>query len=478
MRKTGFLLREYQDRDFHIPLLDDVKDQGETKVSVVIGPNGSGKSRVLSRIVDAFTYLAELRLGNDQKKTWKMRSFSGFKKIAYRLDGVEYQIKLGEHFSFKCYANDIECNLRSMPFPKQAAVVSHLPVDRFRFVRDDPKSFYKYLGLRQSTNLTTTGALEAKVIQGVLKIYERPKFRRSLESWLSLAGYSDQLSIKISPINDRVLSKDFREVENVLLEMQRPGWVTKQASDGTTVAFNFLQRLKDYPVEGVTYLCDLSSMSDLELSSWRKGYEAARRLRAFRSASLIFSRKNDVEEYPFSELSSGEQQLIGTHSRLLSEIAEDSLVVIDEPEVSLHPEWQMRYIPTLKKCLESISGVHVLIATHSHFMISDLDDKNSSLVIAQKDESSRRCRFELFEGDVYGRSPENILYRAFGVATAGNIYVEDDLRNALQMISGTLPLEQSKLTNIYERLQRVNGPDNIAMNVILERISSFLDAEA
>jgi len=100
------LLREYQDRDFHIPLLDDVKDQGETKVSVVIGPNGSGKSRVLSRIVDAFTYLAELRLGNDQKKTWKMRSFSGFKKIAYRLDGVEYQIKLGEHFSFKCYANE------------------------------------------------------------------------------------------------------------------------------------------------------------------------------------------------------------------------------------------------------------------------------------------------------------------------------------------------------------------------------------
>lgn len=149
-----------------------------------------------------------------------------------------------------------------------------------------------------------------------------------------------------------------------------------------------------------------------------------------------------------------------------------TLVVIDEPEISLHPHWQIKYIPTLLESLKNIDATHVLIATHSHFMVSDLDQDNSVLVTARYESGPK---FDLFEGDVYGRSPENILYRVFGVATTGNMYVESDLRKALQMIARTEPLNMRELKSTYARLQKVAGPDNPAMNIILERIGVFIE---
>ncbi|MNN77495.1 hypothetical protein D3C81_1939620 [compost metagenome] len=61
------------------------------------------------------------------------------------------------------------------------------------------------------------------------------------------------------------------------------------------------------------------------------------------------------------------------------------------------------------------------------------------------------------------------------MATSGNIYVEKDLRDALHMISMEDDYDKSKLQSILDRLQQVNGPDNPAMNIILERIGKFIE---
>lgn len=204
---------------------------------------------------------------------------------------------------------------------------------------------------------------------------------------------------------------------------------------------------------------------------WLEGFDLARRWRLFRSVDLVMSKSNG--RFPFSDLSSGEQQLIGTSARLLSELDSESLIIIDEPEVSLHPEWQIKYIPTLRECLSKMSAIHVIIATHSHFMVSDLDAEASSLVTTGIEGNQRAS---LFDGAVYGRSPENILYRVFGVATAGNAAVENDLYQALGMISNRQAIDTLELASIYNRLEKVRGKDNAAMNVILDQVKAFLKA--
>ena len=75
---------------------------------------------------------------------------------------------------------------------------------------------------------------------------------------------------------------------------------------------------------------------------------------------------------------------------LLATIKPNSLVFIDEPEISLHPNWQMRYLSFLRELFsdEIFATSHILIATHSHFVISDLKGENSKIIGLKKDENN------------------------------------------------------------------------------------------
>ena len=65
-----------------------------------------------------------------------------------------------------------------------------------------------------------------------------------------------------------------------------------------------------------------------------------------------------------SDLSSGEQHEMILFYDLLFFASEEDLILIDEPEISLHIEWQMEFLDDLRTALKS-SNTHVLIATHS-----------------------------------------------------------------------------------------------------------------
>ena len=64
------------------------------------------------------------------------------------------------------------------------------------------------------------------------------------------------------------------------------------------------------------------------------------------------------------ELSSGEQHFIVQTITLLIKAKPGSLVLIDEPELSYHPAWQMDYLKNLKRIAE-IGKYQFILATHS-----------------------------------------------------------------------------------------------------------------
>lgn len=69
-------------------------------------------------------------------------------------------------------------------------------------------------------------------------------------------------------------------------------------------------------------------------------------------------------------LSSGEQHELVLAYELLFKVDEDSLVLIDEPELSLHVAWQMRFLKDLQAIVE-LSPFDALIATHSPQIINE-----------------------------------------------------------------------------------------------------------
>lgn len=73
---------------------------------------------------------------------------------------------------------------------------------------------------------------------------------------------------------------------------------------------------------------------------------------------------------PLAELSSGEQHELVLIYDLLFTVEEDSLILIDEPELSLHVAWQKQFIADLER-IQAFKTLRVLIATHSPQIIHD-----------------------------------------------------------------------------------------------------------
>ena len=65
-----------------------------------------------------------------------------------------------------------------------------------------------------------------------------------------------------------------------------------------------------------------------------------------------------------SALSSGEQHELVLAYDLLFNVQEGSLVLIDEPEISLHVSWQQQFLDDLIKIAE-LQSLRFVIATHS-----------------------------------------------------------------------------------------------------------------
>ena len=80
---------------------------------------------------------------------------------------------------------------------------------------------------------------------------------------------------------------------------------------------------------------------------------------------------NSTDILSLQSLSSGEKHaLIMIVSVLQGD--QDSLIMIDEPETSLHIEWQEQFLPWLQAAAQAV-GCSLLITTHSPHMLSDHD---------------------------------------------------------------------------------------------------------
>ncbi len=93
---------------------------------------------------------------------------------------------------------------------------------------------------------------------------------------------------------------------------------------------------------------------------------------------FVFKNANE-KPLEVTELSSGEQHEIVMFYELLFKVPETSLVLIDEPEISLHMAWQKEFLDDMAEIVK-IRNFDILIATHSPSII----DGNWNLTVELK----------------------------------------------------------------------------------------------
>jgi len=98
-----------------------------------------------------------------------------------------------------------------------------------------------------------------------------------------------------------------------------------------------------------------------------------KKLRLSRTQGLVVECEPDGRPIEVQALSSGEQHELVLLFDLIFRVQKGTLVLIDEPELSLHPEWQMQFVDDLMTIAQD-RQFDVLLATHSPYIVGTRSD--------------------------------------------------------------------------------------------------------
>ncbi|AVO62247.1 AAA family ATPase [Pseudomonas chlororaphis] len=149
-------------------------------------------------------------------------------------------------------------------------------------------------------------------------------------------------------------------------------------------------------------------------------------------------------EMSLKRASSGEQCLLVLMLGIAGHISNGSLILIDEPEISLHPRWQEEFMMMLMKSFSSYSGCHFIIATHSPQIIARLNSRACFITSLSKQ--------KVYDArDFYQRSADYQLAELFDAPGIMNEYISRLAFNLLARVKASKVLSEESFQDL-ERL--------------------------
>jgi hypothetical protein len=231
-------------------------------------------------------------------------------------------------------------------------IVCNTPFDRFTGLR----------GARRLSARTGATAPASVLKEALVEAYSiRTGMRGRIRSILAYCGYDWHVEIRPKGVDENRL----RFVEQEAFHY-RLGDSVKQIVSAAEVALRMEPHGHyGYDLDGQHSKNVLSDYS-IDLLRWENVY---RRARFIKSVELSLVRQYDGRVIPFKDGSSGELSLIATLTFLSQRAAEKGVIIIDEPENSLHPAWQRAYLERIL-AITSLWRPHIFIATHSPLIVS------------------------------------------------------------------------------------------------------------
>ena len=136
------------------------------------------------------------------------------------------------------------------------------------------------------------------------------------------------------------------------------------------------------------------------------------------------------EEFDINDLSSGEKQLFLRTLSIKMLEPKNSIILIDEPELSLHPKWQQRIIEVYKNIGENNQ---IIIATHSPHILGSVSNEN--IFILYRDEKGKieaKTGDELYSS--YGQPVDRVLKDIMGLESVRTPKIEKDLEELRKLV--------------------------------------------
>jgi AAA15 family ATPase/GTPase len=297
--------------------LDFKKLDGKPFNTVVfIGENGSGKTRILEAITDFLNY----------------KSFAPFSSFCYSVNGKE----------FRCtpYTTNLEIG-----FHYREDLTSHekMTIAFGKGYKQDPDDDIRKFGFAYSgarANFTTNKISSVSALAIDTDNYEDP--------------------------ND----EDFTRIKQLLVDLY-----SQDADEWMTIS-----------KEGKSHDYEAEFKTKSRIFRFENAFNAFFENLKYKGVVTEHGEKVVLfekygENLSIDQLSTGEKQIVFRGATLLRNIKaiNHGIVLIDEPEISMHPRWQQRIFSFYKNLftIDGVQQVQLFIATHSEYVIKEAKDLDS-----------------------------------------------------------------------------------------------------
>lgn len=176
----------------------------------------------------------------------------------------------------------------------------------------------------------------------------------------------------------------------------------------------------------------------------------------------------------FDELSSGEKQKIYNISSIIYHLqnidsshrrSEESIkynyvnLILDEIEMFFHPEMQKNFITDLlsdiqnKTQLDNITGINIMLITHSPFILSDIT-KSNILCLGQDDDKME----ETFGANIHTLLNNSFFMKSGVMGSYAKNKIESILSILQSLKKGRTPLSKSEMSDIKNIIYSIGEP--------------------
>ena len=422
-----------------------------SKATILIGKNGSGKSTLLRDIVDI------MRSNVPFERASKLKTIS-VSRIRVRADEKFTDLELIDDAKMRrAYMADKDVSALR---PHRLIALSFTPFDKFpigdRRVRlaeaDDDENlkepFYHYLGFKPELG---NGSPRARLLQSLDELAfagSSPSSDMRVTDTLGAIGFGATIRIEYRvsmSVRDALSGRSTRNLSSARIDKIKASGIEELLSSLGSRG-------------NISYTLDF--MNGRYDESAPVPYETLRdwvRNRFLQVHSVKLSKIESDDPIELLELSSGELNILSGFLGLAAYLDDGCLILVDEPENSLHPEWQLRYVEMLEAVLQRHQGCHYIIATHSPLIVSGVADENA--VILRLDQSP----VSMSGKEIADESPDATLINAFDVVTPGNSYLRQVVLEAMSLVqTGEVTSQRARdlasfLANVHKEIPIGDG---------------------
>ena len=358
-------------------------------ITVITGENDTGKSTVGKVLWSVFNSFFEI------KKQIRTDKISSILEELRRVSSIQDIRNNLVHSSIVEYDLDLNDFLKQLE--KKLEVLNDV-----RDLDDESKDELKDTleKIKKRINLS-----DDEIMKKITQINFNKEFNSQINNLNFLEEGNIDLKIKNKNINliisdDKIQIKDFFSLyENVML-LDNPRIIDNLAENiilSANKIFSIIENLHNSKLISMLRN-DKSSTATDNILNEEKLFKIEEKLNKIvdgkflkKDFGVYFYRNKSGKEINVKNLSTGFK--VFSIIKLLiqnNQLRENGTIILDEPEIHLHPEWQLKFAELIV-LLQKEFGMHILLTTHSPYFVSAIE------VFSEKYKVDDKCKYYVAE---------------------------------------------------------------------------------